>query len=249
MKTFTDAVACPDPTRAHRPAGRWAALLVGALVLASSASSVLASAGAPHEHLRASAESSRRTGPVLPPQARPFGYSLDDMARLVAPFNLSDRSGPPPNSPFQILYLNNVTGATRFDVAPGRWLYVPLVVNDDSAPILGRFPANVQSRQQALRYWYSQAEFGVTTMEVVVDGKVVPLGAGHVSGLAFNPPLPDGATRYLTAGAFIAPLARGAHTVEIRFKATGDALREPPFDEFYPDGIWEFSIAYTVNVR
>ena len=85
--------------------------------------------------------------------------------------------------------------------------------------------------------------------QIVVDGKVVPLGAGHVSGLSFNPPLPDGATQYLTAGAFIAPLARGAHTVEVRFKATGDALREPPIDQYFPDGLWEFSITYSVTVR
>ena len=67
--------------------------------------------------------------------------------------------------------------------------------------------------------------------------------------MSFNPPLPDDATQYLTAGAFIAPLARGAHTVEVRFKATGDALREPPIDQYFPDGLWEFSITYSVTVR
>jgi hypothetical protein len=219
------------------------------LALATGAPHAQAGAASMHADRMPAAQQQRHTAPVLPAQARPFGYSLDEMARLVAPFNQTDRNGPPPNTPFQILYLNNVTGATAFDVAHGKFLYVPLLYNDDSAPVIGRFPANAQDRLQMLRYWYSQREFGVTTMQLVIDGKVVPLGAAYVSGLSFAAPLPDGATQYLTAGAFIAPLARGAHTVEIRFKATGDALRESPFDQYFPDGFWEFSIVYSVNVR
>jgi hypothetical protein len=215
-------------------------------------------AGAPHAMAGASgtygqripvADQNQQMAPVLPPVARPFGYSLDDMARLVAVFNMGDRNGPPPNSPFQMLYQNNVTGAMHFEVAQGKFLYVPLLYNDDSLPVIGHFPANAQHRQQALRYWYSQSEFGVTTMQLVIDGRVVPLGAGYVSGLSFPTLLPDGAAQYMTAGAFISPLGRGAHTVEIRFKATGDALREPPIDQYFPDGYWEFSIVYSVNVR
>jgi hypothetical protein len=59
---------------------------------------------------------------VLPAQDRPFGHSLDEMARLLAPFNQTDRSGPPPNTPFQILYQNNVSGANAFDVTQGEFL-------------------------------------------------------------------------------------------------------------------------------
>ena len=165
------------------------------------------------------------------------------MARLVAPFNMTDRSRPPPNAPFQIVHQNNVTGATTFEVAQGKFLYVPLIYNDDSALVIGHFPANAQHRSQRLRYGYSQSEFGVTTMQLVLDGRAVPLGAACVSGLAFNPTLPDGATQYLTAGAFTSPLARGAHTVGLRFKTTGDALREPPFDPYFPDGFWAFAIS------
>lgn len=225
------------------------AIAMAAWSLAATVPPALAGVGGVPGEPMVAAEHHHPTAPVLPAQARPFGYSLDDMARLVAPFNLTDRSGPPPNSPFQILYQNNVTGSTAFDVARGKFLYVPLLYNDDSLPILGHFPTNAQNRLQALRYWYSQSEFGVTKMQLVIDGKVVPLGARYVSGVSFSSPLPDGATQYLTAGAFISPLSRGAHTVEIRFKATGDALRDPPFDLFFPDGFWEFSIAYSVNVR
>jgi hypothetical protein len=191
----------------------------------------------------------RNLGQVLSPEARPFGYSLADMARLTADFNIGDRSGPQPNSPFQVLYENGVTGATDFSVAPGTYLYVPLLYNDNAPPLIGHFPANVENRSKVLRYWYSQSEFGVTAMQVTIDGKVQSLGAGHVSGVAFNRALPDGATQYLTAAAFVSPLSRGAHVVEIYIKATGDALREPPFDQYFPDGYWEYSAAFSVTVR
>ena len=238
-------VGQPAASRFSRPL----AALLTTLALVAGAPHALAGAAGMHGERMPAAEQQRHIAPVMPAQARPFGYSLDEMARLVAPFNMSDRNGPPPNTPFQILYQNNVTGATAFDVAHGKFLYVPLLYNDDSAPVIGHFPTNAQNRLQLLRYWYSQSELGVTTMQLVIDGKTVPLGAGYVSGLSFNPPLPDGATQYLTAGAYISPLARGARTVEIRFKATGDALREPPFDQYFPDGFWEFSIVYSVNVH
>lgn len=186
---------------------------------------------------------------VLPATARPYGYSLADMARLTAVFNVGDRSGPPPNSPFQILYYNGVTGATSFTVAPGTFLYLPLLYNDNSIPVIGNMPSNVEDRHKALRYWFSQSEFGVVQMDIVIDGKVTALKAGHVAGVSFQSPLPDGATQYLTAAAFIAPLPRGNHTVEIRFKATGDALRVSPISDYFPDGFWEFSLSYSVTVK
>ena len=236
----------------RQAAGRFSRALAIALAtsaLACGAPHALAGAAGMNGDRMPAAEQQRHMAPVMPAQAQPFGYSLDEMARLVAPFNLTDHSGPPPNTPFQILYQNNVTGSTTFEVTHGKFLYVPLLYNDNSPPVIGHFPANAQHRLQSLRYWYSQSEFGVTTMQLVIDGKAVSLGAAYVSGLSFHSPLPDGATQYLTAGAFISPLARGAHTVEVRFKATGDALREPPFDQYFPDGFFEFSIVYSVNVR
>jgi hypothetical protein len=190
-----------------------------------------------------------RTAPVLSSQERPFGFSLDDAARLFAAFNVSDRSGSPPNSPFQLLYENSAPGSGDFAVAPDTYLYVPLLYNDNVDPVIGHFPDNARNRQKVLRYWYSQNEFGVTTMQVSVDAKVVSLGAGYVSGLSFRAPLADGATQYLSAAAFIAPLKRGSHVVEIYIKATGDALRDPPFDQYFPDGFWEYSATYNVTVR
>jgi hypothetical protein len=86
-------------------------------------------------------------------------------------------------------------------------------------------------------------------MEVVVDGRVVSLGARNVVGVQSDQALPDGSTQFIGAAAFLAPLPRGAHTVEIRFRATGDALRAPAVEAYFPDGVWEFSIVYDVTVR
>ena len=166
--------------------------------------------------------------PVLPALARPCGHSLEAMARLTAAFNVSNRSAPPPNSPFQILYVNGQRGSTTFDVARSTTLYVPPLYNENSLPLIGNFPGNAESRREVLRCWYSQREFGVTLMQIVVDGKVVSLGAGYLSGASFAQPLADGATQYSTAAAFVAPLDRGPHSFEMRFKANGDGLREPP---------------------
>ena len=237
----------PSTSQAMRVRCRTVAIALVALALVIGTADCLAGVNAGRDGRANADEQHRRFAPVLPPQARPFGYSLDEMARLIAPFNISDRSAPPPNSPFQILFEGGPMPS--FDVKRGTYLYVPLLYNDNSAPILGHFPANAENRQKALRYWYSQNEFGVTTMEIIVDGKTTSLGAGYVSGVSFTSPLDDGATQYLTAAAFIAPLALGVHTVEIHFKATGDALREPPFNEFFLDGIYEFSIVYSVTVH
>lgn len=74
------------------------------------------------------------------------------------------------------------------------------------------------------------------------------LNGDYLIGMEFQRPLPDGAKRYMTVAAFLAPLSRGSHTVEIRAKATGDAFREEPISNYFPDGYFEFSTIYTVNV-
>lgn len=184
---------------------------------------------------------------VLPPFVRPLGYSLEDMARITAAFNVSDRSGPLPNTPFQILY-SSATSPDPFRVGQGTILYVPVAYNDDSVPVIGNFPRNVENRRELLRYWYSQREWGSVYVDIVVDGKVHALGAPYLVGVRFAQPLPDGATQYMTPAAFVGPLRPGAHTVEVRLKATGDAFREDPVSQYFPDGFFEFSLIYNVVV-
>ena len=53
----------------------------------------------------------------------------------------------------------------------------------------------------------------------------------------------------LGEAAFVGPLRPGAHTVEIRLKATGDAFREEPVSQYFPDGLFEFSVVYEVLVH
>lgn len=219
------------------------AMVLGALLLAPLCSPVMAGVGS-HSQKERQAQGAK----VLPASARALGYSLYDMARAVASFNVGDRSGTPPNTPFQILYYNALTGNTDFRVGQGRYLYVPVMYNDTSLPVIGNFPGNAENHRQLVKYWYSQNEFGTVLTEIVVNGKVTRLGADYLSGVSFSTPLPDGATQYGTPAAFISPLSPGSHTVEIRFKATGDALRQDPVAVYFPDGVFEFSTTYTVTV-
>lgn len=226
----------------------WSALrraFVRALILLCATGAALAGVGPQM------AEEARTPNPgaraVLPPLARPLGYTLHDMARLTAAFNVTDRTGPLPNTPFQILY-SSATAPDPFRVGQGTLLYVPVAYNDDSLPVIGDFPRNVDNRGQLLHYWYSQRQWGSVYVEIVVDGRVYPLGGRYLSGVRFAQPLPDGAKQYMTPAAFVGPLKPGNHTVEIRLKATGDAFREEPVSAYFPEGYFEFSTVYRVTV-
>ncbi|MEY4907834.1 MAG: hypothetical protein RL260_1552 [Pseudomonadota bacterium] len=248
MKIPTLSNSNPDRLTPALPAERRSLLAAGLALACSGAFAGVAGSGVQDER-RPPPPNSHGAPPVLPPNAQPFHYSLEEIARIVAPFNVGPRTtGTEPNTPFQLLYVNSA-GSTTFTVKAGQTLYVPLISLDNTAPVLGRFPSDARERRAVLNYWFSPAEIGVTTMEIVIDGKRVSLGALYVQGLSFRHALPNGATQYITAGAFLSPLARGAHTVEVRFKATGAALREPPFDTAFPDGYLEFSIPYTVTVQ
>lgn len=218
----------------------------GALAMAMAAGSSMAGV-APHQPTQAQ-EDARRSGAVLAPWARPNGYSLEAMARILAPFNVSSPGTVPlPNTPFQILY-NRAGAPETFRVGQGTVLYVPVAYNDDSVPVIGNFPRNVENRRELLRYWYSQREFGTVYTDIVVDGKVHSLGAPYLVGIRFDQALPDGAKQYMTPAAFVGPLKVGDHTVEIRLRATGDAFREEPILQYFPDGVFEFSVVYNVTV-
>jgi hypothetical protein len=225
---------------------RWLAALAGAILVVWFAAPAQAGAG-PQQADRLRGHGQAHGAGVLPAWARPHGYSLEDMARITAPFNVSDRGGPLPNTPFQILY-SSASSPDPFRVGQGTILYVPVAYNDDSQPVIGDFPRNVENRLELLRYWYSQRQWGSVYVDIVVDGKVYPLGARYLAGVRFASPLPDGARQYMTPAAFVGPLARGAHTVEIRLKATGDAFREEPVSQYFPDGFFEFSTVYNVVV-
>jgi hypothetical protein len=119
--------------------------------------------------------------------------------------------------------------------------------NDDSLPIIGDFPV-IQNREALLNYFYSQKEFGTVDMTITVDGKATSLGPDYLVGVKV-PLLPDGATQYMTVAAFLTPLKKGQHSVEISGLATGKAFQDPAILPYFPGGIFEFAIIYTVNVH
>jgi len=179
-------------------------------------------------------------GNVVPAQAQPKGYSLTKLATATAAFNVTDHSGTPPNVPFQMLVWK---GANEpFHVRPGTMLYVPILYNSDSPPVVGDYP-DVTDRAALLDYWYSQQEFGVVYTNITVDGQVTSLGPDYLVGVKFAQPLPDTAMQYMTVAAVLTPLTKGQHTVEISALATGDAIKEVIGGDF------EFSVVYTVIVK
>ncbi len=179
-------------------------------------------------------------GNVVPAQAQAKGYSLTNLARTTAAFNVTDHSGTPPKVPFQMLVWR---GANEpFHVRPGTMLYVPILYNSDSPPVVGIYP-DVTDRAALLDYWYSQEEFGAVYTNITVDGQVTSLGPDYLVGVKFAAPLPDTAMQYMTVAAVLTPLTKGHHTVEISALATGDAIKAAV------GGNFEFSVVYTVIVK
>jgi hypothetical protein len=186
-------------------------------------------------------------GNVLPPNAKPHGYSLSDMVRQSALFYSSGNNVAYPDTPFQILYVK--PEPLVFPVRPGTMLYVPLFMSDDSPPVIGDFP-DVRNQAAVADYYFSQAEVGITIAEIQVDdGEWTTLGRGYATGAA-TPPLLDGGGSHLSVlGAFINPLNRGMHTVTIRVLATGAAWR--PYLAYIgiPFTGDTFEVTYCVNVH
>jgi hypothetical protein len=179
-------------------------------------------------------------GNVLPAQAQAKGYSLTNLAEATAAFNVTDHSGPPPGVPFQMLVWRGDNAP--FHVRPGTMLYVPILYNSDSPPVVGNYP-DVTDREALLEYWYSQREFGVVYTNITVDGQVTSLGPDYLVGVKFDEQLPDTAMQYMTVAAVLTPLTKGQHTVEISALATGDAIRA------LIGGDFQFSLGYTVIVK
>ena len=94
------------------------------------------------------------------PSKHGFPHSLEQLeqaAELTAAFNVGPRTADlyPADLPFQILYtpfdqntVNNTGGLfTTFLVRTGTRLYVPVIFNDNSLPIIGDFPPPAIARR------------------------------------------------------------------------------------------------------
>lgn len=187
-------------------------------------------------------------GNVLPATARPRGYSLREITAATAHFNTSGPGGrnkaTEPRVPFQVLYTSNENPTNTFVVRPGTMLFVPILSSDDSAPILGDFP-DVNDQEAVADYFFNREQLGAEFIEVVVDGEVTTIGPEYAVG-AETPGLPSGGNRYTTAGVFLTPLSKGVHEVTIRARLTGEAIQAYP--QYFPGGVFEFSITYRVIV-
>src|SRR5258708_1338614 len=110
------------------------------------------------------------SGNVLPPRATPLGWSLDEMTAAVANFSISGNDPAYyPDTPFQIIYRHP---GNTFTVKPGAYFYVNVVFFDDSAPIIGDWPAD---KSGAAEYIFGRHELGGHDLFIEVDGNVTSL--------------------------------------------------------------------------
>jgi hypothetical protein len=151
----------------------------------------------------------------------------------------------PTDFPFQILFLGPGETSPTFEVDPGTMFYVPVLFVDNAEPILGDFP-NVNDPEAISDYYFNPEQLGAEFIEVVVDGEVTSLGPEYVVGTE-APGLGTGGDRYTTVAVFLTPLPPGTHTVTIRARFTGEAFEE--FPTFFPEGVFEFELTYTVIVE
>lgn len=190
-------------------------------------------------------------GTVAPPSARPYGYSLEQMAEVTAPFTRSGNDPASyPDTPFQILYVTDVdyaldgsgvvgTGSNQFSVAAGTTFYVPLLSVNDLPPVLGQFPI---SPAEASAYLFAPSQYGGRDFEVVIDGEYTLVGPEYLVG----PITVDGSdgVRMVTLAAFVGPLRPGTHTVQVRGGVYGDLV-----DDTYGVSFIREDLTYTVEVR
>jgi hypothetical protein len=194
-------------------------------------------------------------GNVLPATARPYGFSLTDMTGATALFTTSGNNlAFYPHTPFQVLYFDPptlafhfengglfVTGVNHLTVKPGTPFYVPVANVDDSPPILGTFPTDPST---VANYVFAHDQVGMTNLQIVVDGRVTPLGSAYAAGPVTTPPLLDGGgTHIITVGAFLTPLSPGTHTVSIAGEFSGVLTQQATGLTFE-----QFSFTYTVTV-
>jgi hypothetical protein len=194
-------------------------------------------------------------GGILPPRAKPHGYTLADMARAVALFTTSGNDPDfYPDTPFQILFADPdsfafeldgdtlvQTGSNTFTVKAGTPFYMPMFNADDSPPVFGNFPTTSGG---AVDYVFDAEQFGLEDFEVVVDGQATDINEAYLVGPIQTPPLNEGGgTHIITLGVFLPPLPVGTHTVSFSGQLAGDLISQVlGFDAL----AGEFT--YTVNV-
>ena len=153
----------------------WPSMVVLAVVISVLAPAVASAAGG---------------GQVMPPQARPYGWSLTDMTLASAYFTTSYNDPMYyPDTPFQVLYWmmdGDINGF--FAVRAGTYFYVPVFWFDDTQPMPLPIPA---TNAEAITYSFDPAWFALKDLQIVVDGEVTPIGPEYLAGpvMAPEPPM------------------------------------------------------------
>lgn len=175
-------------------------------------------------------------GNVLPPQAKPHGYSLTDMASAIALFSTSgNESQYYPDTPFQVLAEDTstivvtpenggivVTAGNSFTVGSGTPFFVAIYYADDSPPVIGTFPTSASG---AAAYIFGQSQIGLEDVTIIVDGQSTSIDPSYVAGPVLTAPLLDGGgTHFISVGAFLTPLSVGTHTVAFKATLSGAAF-------------------------
>lgn len=180
------------------------------------------------------------SGNVLPPTAKPHGYTLGKMAVALANFNVSGNDLTYyPDTPFQILYadFSKPNGENTFTVRLGTEFFVPIFAVTDSPPVIGDYPSTAG---QAAAYIFDQVQIGGHDFSITVDGQVTRIGPPYVAGPEVVDGLIDGGSHIVMLGAFLTPLNKGTHTVIVSGGYNGDVVGNP-------DVIYSFP--YTVIVK
>lgn len=172
---------------------------------------------------------------VLPPDVKVGAYTVQGAARAVSSSNLAAQACAQdllPDLPFRNLCAAREVvrqgaglvfrGERSVTVRPGRTLFTVLGEVTDGEPVIGTYP---QTRAQARDYWFDEAQLGGSRGRVTVDGVTTTLGRQYVVGPYEVPELPDGGTRVVAMGTFLAPLALGRHVVHKSVTLDGAALR------------------------
>ena len=168
---------------------------------------------------------------VLPPSAKPHGYSLTDMAVAAAPFSTSGNDPALyPDTPFQILYINEydgeivdggfvATGGNTFTTSVRTRYYVPIFNYTNSGTVAGDFPSTAA---EAPFYFFDDSQLGAS-LQVTVDGVATTIGPEYLVGPV---PVGDSDVQIVTLGVFLPPLRPGTHTVVLDGGIYGDAVIE-----------------------
>src|SRR5205085_9675993 len=118
---------------------------------------------------------------------------------------------------------------TPFTVRAGTGFFVPLWNADDSTPVVGSWPA---THAEAIPYFFDSSQVGARDFTISVDGSNTRIGSQYLAGPVATPPLldasPDGVagTHMITLGAFLTPLGRGTHTIEISGGVFGSLIAD-----------------------